>query len=74
MNLSTKMDVATEETKISKLKSFIRECIRVLKIAKKPDAMEFRTIVKAAGLGMLIIGLIGFIIQMIKTMIFGRNV
>jgi protein transport protein SEC61 subunit gamma-like protein len=53
-----------------KVKSFIRECIRVLKITKKPDAIEFKTIVKVSGLGILIIGLIGFVIQMVKLLFF----
>lgn len=53
-----------------KTKSFIRECIRVLKVTKKPDAIEFKTIVKVSGLGILIIGLIGFIVQMIKLLFF----
>ena len=49
-----------------KIKRFGRECLRVLKITKKPNREEFQTIVKVSGLGMIIIGLIGFIIQMIK--------
>ena len=53
-----------------KIKSFIGECIRVLKVTKKPDAVEFKTIVKVSGLGILIIGLIGFIVQMIKLLFF----
>jgi len=53
-----------------KLKSFISECIRVLKITKKPDSMEFKTIVKVSGLGILVIGLIGFVVQMIKILFF----
>ena len=52
-------------------KSFIGECIRVLKITKKPDAVEFKTIVKVSGLGILIIGAIGFVIQMLKILFFG---
>ena len=51
-----------------KIKSFIQESIRVLKITKKPDSIEFKTIVKVSGLGILIIGLIGFIVQMIKLL------
>ncbi len=53
-----------------KIKSFIREAIRVLKVTKKPDAFEFKTIVKVSGLGILVIGLIGFIVQMIKLLFF----
>lgn len=53
-----------------KLKGFMHECIRVLRITKKPDKAEFTTIVKASGLGILIIGLIGFIVQMAKVLFF----
>ena len=38
---------------------------RVLKITKKPDMEEFQTIVKITGLGIIIIGFIGFLINMI---------
>ena len=53
-----------------KLRSFLGECLRVLRITKKPDAIEFRTIVKVSGLGILIIGAIGFVVQMIKILFF----
>ena len=55
-----------------KARSFLGECLRVLKITKKPDAIEFKTIVKVSGLGILIIGLVGFIIQMVKILFFQR--
>lgn len=54
----------------AKFKSFCLECRRVLKVTKKPSAIEFKTIVKVSALGMAIIGLIGFLIQMIKVLIF----
>ena len=53
-----------------KIRSFIQECLRVLRVTKKPDAIEFKTIVKVSGLGILIIGLIGFVIQMFKLLFF----
>ena len=53
-----------------KFKSFIQESLRVLKVTKKPDAIEFKTIVKVSGLGILIIGLIGFIVTMFKLLFF----
>ncbi|MEK6892202.1 MAG: protein translocase SEC61 complex subunit gamma [Nanoarchaeota archaeon] len=53
-----------------KIKSFIGECIRVLRITKKPDATEYKTIVKVSGLGILVIGLLGFIIQMFRLLFF----
>ena len=53
-----------------RLRTFIQECFRVLRVTKKPDKVEFSTIVKMSGLGMAIIGLIGFIISMLKVLIF----
>ena len=51
-----------------KIKGFINECARVLRVTKKPDKAEFTSIVKASGLGILIIGLLGFLIQMVKVL------
>jgi len=58
------------ENKIQRTKRFWNECLRVFRITKKPDRLEFSTIVKVSGLGILVIGLIGFIIQMIKSLLF----
>lgn len=55
-----------------KLKSFWIECVRVLKATKKPTNEEFKAIVKVSGLGMMAIGLIGFIIHLIGQAIEGR--
>ena len=56
----------------AKLKSFVMECKRVLLVTKKPTKIEYKTIVKASGLGIIIIGLIGFLIQMAKIIFFAR--
>ena len=56
--------------KLYRFKRFVRECIRVLKVTRKPDKLEFKTIVKASALGMAIIGGTGFIIHMINALIF----
>ena len=53
-----------------KIKSFLMEALRVLKVTKKPDAIEFKTIIKVSGLGIMIIGLVGFVIQMVKLLFF----
>ncbi len=47
-----------------KLKSFIKECKRVLQLTKKPSKEEFKIIVKITAAGMFLIGLIGFLISM----------
>jgi protein transport protein SEC61 subunit gamma-like protein len=56
--------------KFGKFRTFVHECRRVLKITKKPTRDEFKTIVKVSGLGMIIIGLIGFIVTMVKQLFF----
>ena len=53
----------------TRFKRFVNECKRVLIITKKPDSDEFKTIVKASGLGIIIIGLIGFIVHLIVQFI-----
>ena len=55
---------------VSKTKKFVKECARVLKVTKKPSNMEFKTIVKVSALGMLIIGFMGFLVQMIYLLLF----
>jgi protein transport protein SEC61 subunit gamma-like protein len=54
---------------LTRLKSFAYECIRVFKVTKKPSGDEFKAVVKVSGIGILLIGLIGFLIQMIWQMI-----
>ncbi|NQU79539.1 protein translocase SEC61 complex subunit gamma [Candidatus Woesearchaeota archaeon] len=52
-----------------KTKKYVFECIRVLKVTKKPTKEEFKTIVKVSGLGMLVVGLIGFLITLVKELL-----
>ncbi len=52
-----------------KFKKFLVECKRVLIVTKKPSGMEFRTIMKVSGLGMILIGLIGFLVMIIAYFI-----
>ncbi|HLC55179.1 MAG TPA: protein translocase SEC61 complex subunit gamma [Candidatus Nanoarchaeia archaeon] len=55
---------------LAKLKTFIQECGRVFRLTTKPSKEEFKTILKASALGMAIIGLIGFIIQIAWILVF----
>lgn len=50
-------------------KHFIAECKRVLHITKKPDSTEFKTTVKVSGLGILVIGLIGFLAHVLSRLV-----
>ena len=52
-----------------KLKSFIYKCKIVLRVTKKPNKQEFYTVVKVSALGMIIIGAIGFVIQIVKQLL-----
>ena len=54
----------------TKFRNFAKECARVLRITKKPTKEEFKTISKVSGLGILIIGLIGFIVHLIDVLVF----
>lgn len=56
---------------MARCKEFVGECVRVLKVTKKPDKQEFMTVVKVSALGIAIIGFIGFIITMIALIIRG---
>jgi protein transport protein SEC61 subunit gamma-like protein len=49
---------------------FVTQCIRVLKVTRKPNKTEFRTLVKISGLGIAVIGAIGFVLHLLKTLLF----
>jgi protein transport protein SEC61 subunit gamma and related proteins len=59
-----------KETKKAKLKKFFKETLRVLRITRKPNKQEYLTTVKVTGLGAAIIGAIGFVIFLIKQLLF----
>ena len=50
-----------------RLKTFLLEGRRVLAITRKPSRLEFVTIVKVTGAGIVLIGLIGFLLQLAKS-------
>lgn len=60
------MDVASWP---GRFKAYCTECYRVLRITKKPTSEEFKTIFKVSGIGMLVIGFIGFIITLIRELL-----
>jgi len=56
--------------KLTLLKTFWVECLRVLRVTRKPDKQEFTTIVKISAIGMAIIGVVGFLIHFAKELLF----
>ena len=61
MATGKKGDIST----IKKVKQQLKQYKRVLLVTKKPDLMEFTQIVKITGLGIIIIGSIGLIVQIL---------
>lgn len=57
------MDIKAELEKIWK------DCKRVLKVSRKPDRNEYLDFSKITALGMVIIGVIGFVIVLISQLI-----
>jgi protein transport protein SEC61 subunit gamma-like protein len=51
------------------MKELISRCIRILRIARKPTNRELDEIMKIAGAGMLIVGVVGVIMFVIFTVI-----
>ncbi len=58
------------EEKPSRLKRFIKEALRVLRITKKPDKEEYKSLVKVTGIGAAVLGIIGFILFLFKQLLF----
>ena len=48
-----------------KIKSLFFQSVRVWRILKKPSSEEFKTVSKVSALGILILGLIGFLISLV---------
>ena len=59
-----------KESRWQKFKGFLVECSRVLRVTKKPNREEFKTIVKISGIGMAVIGFLGFLVTFAKELIF----
>ncbi|MDO5823557.1 protein translocase SEC61 complex subunit gamma [Methanobrevibacter sp.] len=48
---------------------FIKDSKRVLKVAKKPDGKEYLELAKISALGVAVIGVIGFVIVLLGSLI-----
>ncbi len=59
-----------QEVQGGKIKRFIKEAIRVIHVTKKPTIEEYKTLVKVTGIGILVLGAMGFIIFLIKQLLF----
>lgn len=53
----------------TRLRMFAQQCKRVLMVASKPDMEEFKLSSKITGIGLIVIGIIGFVLFMIFQVI-----
>ena len=53
----------------TRLGRFVAECRRVLKVTRKPSWPEYTTLAKVTGLGVLVIGMLGFLLTFAKQML-----
>ena len=51
------------------VKGYINKVIRVLRLTTKPEKKEFWDVAKITALGMVVIGLVGYIIESLKYLL-----
>jgi len=49
------------------VKSALRNCVRVLKVAKKPDFAEFSETARICLAGLVVVGAIGFVVYIVSV-------
>ena len=54
---------------MQKIKDFFEQCKRVWNLARKPDREEISMVSKVSAVGILLIGIVGFIVGIIIEMI-----
>ncbi len=50
-------------------KQYMQKVIRVLRLTTKPEKKEFWDVAKITALGMIIIGLVGYVIESLKYLL-----
>jgi protein transport protein SEC61 subunit gamma and related proteins len=55
---------------IPQTKLFLAKCVRVWHTLKKPTMKEFKTVTKVSAIGIVILGILGFIISIIVSAFF----
>ncbi len=51
------------------MRKFFQNCRRVLQVAKKPDKNEYLQVAKITGLGILLVGFVGFVVMFVSYII-----
>lgn len=53
------------------MRKFLQNSKRVLQVAKKPDKDEYLQVAKVTGLGILLVGFVGFVIMIASYVVQG---
>jgi protein translocase SEC61 complex gamma subunit len=61
-----------ETSTFSVLRHLPQEATRILKLSRKPTKMEFEEVVKITGLGIVLLGFIGFAFILLKALLTGQ--
>jgi len=56
------------------MKAFLQNCRRMLQVARKPGKEEYLQVAKVTGVGILIVGFVGFVIMIISYLVQGTLV
>jgi protein transport protein SEC61 subunit gamma-like protein len=51
------------------LHSLLLQCVRVWKLLRRPTAEEYKTVAKVSALGVLFLGLLGFVVALLMKAI-----
>jgi len=54
---------------LSSIQSFVLQCSRVWRIMRKPTSEEFKSISRVSAIGLLVIGLIGFLVAIVVNVL-----
>ncbi len=54
---------------MNNISQFLRQCRRVLYVSRRPDMDEYVNVAKVTGIGIIIVGVIGFIISLIAQLL-----
>ena len=65
----SKYDKGKKLTFYERIGVFFQNTKRIMKIANKPDRKEYLLIFKICGIGLLVLGVLSFVIQLIWTII-----
>lgn len=52
-----------------KIEEFVNSSTRIFNVSRKPSTQEYTTMVKVIGAGIILIGIIGFIVKLILELV-----